>query len=257
MSPSLPGTREDVAVVTGGSRGIGRATVLRLVEDGYTVVFTYRDEVMANETVELAAASGGTVVAVSVDLERPADIKSLFAYLTDQHGCVDVLVLNAASTAFKGVMELRPQHLHRTLRISFEATLDAVQRAVPLMRDGASIIFVSGIDARRHFPGHALLASAKRATETLIESLACELAELGIRANSVLPGLVSTSSAESYAQQAYGSMQAFEDAWVSRTPLGGLARPEQIAAVISFLAGADASWITGQALVVDGGLSLT
>ena len=251
------GANGRAAVVTGGSRGIGRATPIRLARDGYRVFFTYRQAAGAEATRALLSAEGLDGEALAVDLERPDSVDRLFDRVEAASGTLDILVLNAASTALKPVVDLKAHHFERTFAVTVAATLHCIGRAAPLMGQGASVVFVSGIDTRRFFPGHALLAAAKTAAETLVRYLAVELGPRGIRANCVVPGLVDTDSARSYGVGAFGSFEAFKERWGGRAQLSRTTTADEIAGVVSFLCSSAARSITGQSIVVDGGYSLS
>lgn len=245
-----------VALVTGSSRGIGRAIALRLAQDGADVVVHYRRQAeAAQSTAEAIRALGRRTLVVQADLGDLRLVEHLFRQIRETFGGLHILVANAAATAFKPLLEQRPHHLERTFAITVDAFVAAVQAAVVLMhgRQGR-IVTVSGIDAHRYIPLHGALAAAKGALEVLTTYLACELAPQGIRVNGVNPGFVNTDSAHVFGAQVYS---ALENNIVAATPMRRVGTPEDIAKVVAFLCADDAAWLCGQTLTVDGGLSLT
>jgi len=245
-----------IALITGGSRGIGRATAERLAHEGATVVINYRRNASAAaDTVEAITRRGGHAVAIAADLESGEAIAAMFREVRERFGALDFLIANAAATAFRPLLDTKPHHLERTFAITVSGFLRCVQEAVPLMagRDGA-IVAVSGFDTLRAIPGHGTLGAAKAAMETMVRYLASELASKRLRVNAVNPGYVDTDSARFYAGPDF--RRRFEEEWIPSIPAGRLAAPEEIAGVIAFLCSRDASYVFGQTLLVDGGLLL-
>lgn len=245
-----------VALVTGSSRGIGRAIALRLARDGADVVVHYRRQAeAAADTAAEIAGLGRRALVVAGDFGDAAAVRQIFARLRDTFGGLDMFVANAAATAFKPLLDMQPHHLEKTFAITVQNFLVAVQEAVPLMHGrSGKIVTVSGIDARRYIPLHGALAAAKGALETLTAYLACELAPQGISVNGVNPGFVETDSAHVFGDTVYRLLQ---QNIATYTPMQRLGTPEDIANVVAFLCSAEAAWVCGQTLMVDGGLSLT
>lgn len=244
------------ALVTGSSRGIGRAIALRLAEEGADVVVHYRrNAAAAEDTAAAVAALGRRVLVAQADLGEPEALPVMFDRVRETFSSLDILVANAAATAFKPLLETRPHHLEKTFAITVNAFIAAVQQATNLMRGRpGKVVAVSGIDARRYVPLHGALAAAKGAAEVLTAYLACELAPRGIRVNGVNPGFVDTDSARVFGAGVY---RRLADNIVPYTPMKRVGTPQDIANVVAFLCSDDAAWICGQTLMVDGGLSLT
>jgi enoyl-[acyl-carrier protein] reductase III len=244
-----------VAVITGSSRGIGRATALLLADRGADVVVHYRrDEGSAKEVVEQLLGMGRRSFSVQADLERADEISRMFQEVGERFGGLDIFVANAAQTAFRRMLELKPHHLARTYQISVFSFVHAAQEAVRLMagRRG-KIVTVSSFPTLRYLPNYAALGSAKAALETLTRYLAVELAPMGITVNGVSPGLVESESSRTYAG---ADFERFERDILESTPKGRIGTPEDIARVIAFLCSDDADWIVGQTIMADGGMTI-
>ncbi|MFZ5827856.1 MAG: SDR family oxidoreductase [Bacillota bacterium] len=244
-----------IALVTGGSRGIGRASALRLAARGMTVYIGYKQNgEAAAEVARLAGEAGGRGIPVQADLEDAGAVKAMLGQIREEAGGLDLLVANAAATAFKPTLEQRLHNLRRTFSLSVESFLLMVQEAVPLMqgRQG-TIIVMSGYDSIRYVPLHGVLGAAKAAMESLVRTLAVELAAEGIVVNAICPGPVETDSVKVMCGEAWPDVAA---AFARATPAGRVGRPEDVAGIVAFLAGPDARWITGQTIVADGGLTL-
>jgi enoyl-[acyl-carrier protein] reductase III len=245
---------DKVALVTGSSRGLGRATAITLARAGADVVVTYRKQ--ADEAAEVADAIRGLGRRAWVhrlDLEDVASIDALFEAVADEPGALDRLVLNAAATSFRPLMEAEPRHLERTYAISTVGFLRAVQKAVPLMeaRGGGTIIGISGADTRTYIPAHGILAGAKAAMEAMIRYLACELGPRGVTILGVNPGTIMSDSMRAMLGDAlYETAFGYE----SRThPLRRAASPEDAAEPIVLLCSPLARWLHGAILDADGG----
>jgi enoyl-[acyl-carrier protein] reductase III len=245
-----------VALITGSSRGIGRAIALRLATEGADVVVNYRRQTAAAvATAEAITALGRRALVVQADIGEAQAVQQLFSRVREAFGCLDIFVANAAATAFKPLMDLQAHHLEKTFAITMTSFVLAAQLAATLMRGrSGKIVTVSGMDARRYIPLHGALAAAKGALEVLTAYLACELAGQGIVVNGVNPGFVNTDSAHMFGDEIY---RLLEKNICTYTPLQRVGTPDDIAKVVAFLCSDDAAWICGQTLVVDGGLSLT
>jgi enoyl-[acyl-carrier protein] reductase III len=247
------------ALVTGGSRGIGRAIAIELASRGAHVVLTYRrNATAADEVISEIADRGGKAVTVQADMGVPEDVDRLFDVIQEQREGLDVMVLNAGATAFKDLIDVTAQNISKTLAITIHGSIHAAQRARPLMAGRqATIISISGMDSVRHVPMHGLLGIAKAGMESMTRFLAVEFAPDGITCNTVLPGPVITDSlAVVLKSRGEEYLTALRDR-VRRTPLGRFAQPEDVARVVAMLSGPDARWITGQVIVADGGFLLT
>jgi enoyl-[acyl-carrier protein] reductase III len=243
-----------LALVTGGSRGIGRAIVERLARDGRDVAFVYRrDDASADEVVRGVREVGRRCLALRADLGEPEQVAAALARLGDEP--VEVLVANAAATAFRPLLEVKPHHLDKTFAISIRAFLQLVQAVAPRMPGGGRIVTVSGMDTHRYVAGHGVLAAAKAALEALTRYLAVELGPRGITVNCVNPGYVDTDSVAMYLRDEE-SRRAFFDEIDGATPLRALGTPAEVAGLVAFLCSGEAAWMQGQVLYLDGGIFL-
>lgn len=242
-------------LVTGASRGIGRATAVHLACQGADVVVHYNKMAeLAEETASQVRETGQRALVMQADLESAEAIEGLFAAIRETVGHLDALVANAAATAFKRVTDLKSHHLERTFGLVVHALVRMVQLALPLMegRDGR-IVTVSGHGTPFTLPNYAALGTAKGAVETFTRYVAAECAPMGVTANCVSPGVIDTDSARFYMGEGYDRFKSR----VSRaTPMGRMGSPEDVAAVIGFLVSPASRFVTGQVITVDGGLSL-
>jgi len=243
-----------LALVTGGSRGIGRAIVERLARDGADIAFIYRRDAAAAAEVEAAVrALGRRCLPLRADLLEATEVSAALDRLESE--AVDIFVANAAATAFKPLLEVKPHHLEKTYAITIHAFLQIVQRLVPRMRAPGRIVSISGMDTHRYVAGHGVLASAKAALEALTRYLAVELGPRGITVNCVNPGYVDTDSVALYFGDAEARRTFLEEV-EGATPLRALGQPAEVAAAVAWLCSPDADWMQGQVVYLDGGVFL-
>jgi enoyl-[acyl-carrier protein] reductase III len=245
-----------LAFVTGGSRGIGRAIVERLARDGADIAFLYRrDEAAAAEVEARVRALGRRCLPLRADLGVPSEVAAALDRLEAETEPVDVLVANAAATAFRPLLEVKPHHVEKTYAITIGAFLQIVQRIASRMPSPGRIVTISGMDTHRYVAGHGVLASAKAALEALTRYLAVELGPRGITVNCVNPGYVDTDSVSLYLGDDAGR-QSFYEEIAEATPLRAVGEPEEVAALVAFLCSSDAAWMQGQVVYLDGGIFL-
>ncbi|SEB54419.1 enoyl-[acyl-carrier protein] reductase III [Paramicrobacterium humi] len=243
-----------VALITGSSRGIGRTLALDLASRGAAVVVNYRKNAdLAEEVVAEAQRRGGKGIAVRADMESPEDISRLFDTVAEEYGRLDYFVNNAAAAAFKRVLDLKPHHLDRSYAMNLRPFVLGAQEAIKLMDDGGRIVAVSSYGSMRGFPTYAALGSYKAAVESFIRFMAVEFAPYDVTVNGVNGGLIDSDSLEYfYSMPGMAPMQSVIDA----IPLGRPGSVQNMADAIEFLLSSRASYITGQTIVVDGGLTV-
>jgi enoyl-[acyl-carrier protein] reductase III len=242
-----------VALVTGGSRGIGRAVALRLAAAGADVAVNYYlNREAAEKTLAEIVSRGVRGHLLQADMKDPAQIRRLVGEVGDRFGRLDILISNAASGVFRPARELTAKHWDWMMNTHPRAFLLCAQAALPLMPPGGRMVAVSSIGSQRTIPQYAGMGASKGALEALTRYLAVECGPLGIAVNAVSGGAVST---ESWRQLAEADSVLNEI--TRRTPAGRIARPEDIAEVVLFLCSPAAEMICGQVVVVDGGYSIT
>jgi 3-oxoacyl-[acyl-carrier protein] reductase len=244
-----------VAVVTGASKGIGSAIAEKLGAEGAKVVVNYaRDRAGADKVVGKIRKSGGEAVAVQADVSRSEDIKRLFAETTAAFGKnLDILVNNAGVYEFRPLEALDEEHYRKIFDLNVLGLLLTTKEAVAHMNgQGGSIINVSSIAAKTPVMNSSVYSGTKGAVDVISRALALELAPRKIRVNSLSPGATETEGVRAMPEYNNG----FEELAISRTPLGRLGTADDIAKAALFLASEDSGWITGEELLVGGGIRL-
>ncbi|MEA2023704.1 MAG: 3-oxoacyl-[acyl-carrier-protein] reductase [Actinomycetota bacterium] len=241
-----------VALVTGGSRGIGRAVALRLASDGHAVAINYAtNSAAADDVVEAITGNGGTAIAVRADVGDADAVAAMFETVEEELGRVDVLVNNAGITRDDLLLRMGPEAWDQVIETNLRSVYlcsRAAMRGMLRSRWGR-IISVSSISGISGNPGQANYAASKAGIIGFSKSIAREIGSRNITVNVVAPGFIETDMTEEL-----GTEIAEEVA--RRVAVGRLGRPEEIAAAVGYLASDDAAYVTGQTLVVDGGLAL-
>jgi 3-oxoacyl-[acyl-carrier protein] reductase len=241
--------QDKIALVTGGSRGIGRAVVERLARDGAAVIFSYeRNEEAATDVVNAVAATGGTAWAVRADQSEPHEVVRLYDVAEDKGGGLDIVVNNAALGLVGFIIDTSDIEFDRVMAVNVKGTFVSVREAARRLRAGGRIINVSTVNTVMHGPGIGLYAASKGAVEQLTVVAAHELGPRGITVNTVSPGATDTDML-----RANNSVEGREE-MAAMSPLGRLGQPADVADVIAFLAGPDGRWMTGQNLRAGGGI---
>jgi enoyl-[acyl-carrier protein] reductase III len=241
------------ALVTGGSRGIGRAIALRLAGLGADVAVNYvKNERAAVETALVIERLGRRALAIKADVAEPKEVKRLFSTVKESFGGLDIFVSNAVSGVIGPAARIGKFGWDLALNTNARAFLLGAQEAAKLFPEsGGKIVAVSSIGSFSCLPGYAAVGASKAALETLVRYFAKELAPRGINVNAVSGGPVDTEALDYFPEK-----ERLLETWKDRTPTGRIARPEEIAAVAVFLLSDDASWVQGQTIVVDGGFTL-
>lgn len=241
-----------VALVTGGSRGIGRAITLVLAAQGADVVINYlRRKSAAEQTAQDAREKGVVAHAMKANLAEPEKIDALFDEIEARFGRLDILINNAASGVARSALDLDDRGWDWTMDINARAFLLCARRAAPLMKDGGKMVAVSSLGSRLAWPIYTAVGVSKAALEALVRYLAVELAPRGISVNGVAPGAV-----ESEALRLYTADKDLPQSSWQTTLAGRMVRAEDIAGVVAFLCSDEAEMIRGQIIVIDGGVSL-
>jgi 3-oxoacyl-[acyl-carrier protein] reductase len=244
--------KEQVALVTGGSRGIGRAIVKALAAEGARVAFVYRgNREAAQQLSEEIAQGGGTTLALQVDVTDAEAVKQSVERVEKEWGRFDILVNNAGIIRDDLFIRMEPEAWQAVLQTNLGGAFHFCRAvAYTLMRQRhGRIINISSIAAEHANPGQANYAASKGAINSLTRALAVELASRNVTVNAVAPGFVETEMTEAVRNKA-------GDVLKKMIPMRRLGQPEDVAKVVLFLAGPDSGYITGQVITVDGGLSL-
>jgi enoyl-[acyl-carrier protein] reductase III len=236
------------ALVTGGTRGIGKAIALRLARDGVRKVAVgyLRNDRAAEEAADELRALGAEPVLLRGNVGSAKVLEQVAAL-----GPLDVVVHNAATGVIRPALEVDERHWDWTLHANSRALLQLAQAAAPSMPSGSSMVAISSLGAQRVLENYVLVGTSKAALESLVRYLAVELAPRGIRVNAVSAGVVETGALEHFPNR-----EEMLSAGRSRTPAGRLVEPEDVAAAVAFLCSPDADMVRGHTLIVDGGFSL-
>jgi 3-oxoacyl-[acyl-carrier protein] reductase len=241
-----------VALVTGAGRGIGRATALRLAQDGATVAVNYNaSEAPAQEVIGLIESAGGKAIAVKADVSNPAEVDAMVARVTKELGGLHILVSNAGITRDNLLMRMSQAEWNDVINTNLRATyflVKAVSRQMVRQRYGR-IVTVSSVVGVTGNAGQANYAAAKAGLIAFTKSVAAEFAVRNITANAVAPGFIDTDITSVLPDEVKKSI-------LSRIPMERYGQPEEVANAIAFLAGDDAAYITGQVLHVNGGMAM-
>jgi 3-oxoacyl-[acyl-carrier protein] reductase len=241
-----------VAVVTGASKGIGAAIAKQLALDGASVVVNYASSKGgAEKVVNEITGAGGKAIAVQGDVAKKADIGRLFAETKKAFGRLDILVNNAGIYDFAPLEQVTEEHFHKHFDLNVLGLLLTTQEAAKYFSaDGGSVVNISSVVGVNPMPGASVYSATKAAVDAITKSLAKELGPKKIRVNSINPGMVETEGLRSG-----GILDSeFPKMVVSQTPLGRIGQPQDIATVAAFFASADSGWITGETVLISGGM---
>lgn len=248
------------AIVTGGSRGIGRGIALELAARGYDIALSYRS--MAKEAQQVAeeirSTYGVRCFVYQASLEENGAALTLFQNAVQDLGGVDLLVNNAGRTVIENILDLKPENVDLLLNLELRTCLLLTQAAARHMVEHGihgSIINITSSRGERAYPCDGVYGGVKAALARATESIALDLAPYGIRVNCVAPGSIQVRTAETLGEKSVSYLETIEKL-EKKIPLGRIGQPEDVAKAVAFLASEDASYITGITLRVDGGLIL-
>jgi len=239
-----------VALVTGGSTGIGLASAIRLAREGATVYITGRRQESLDDAV---AQIGHEAQAIRGDIASPEDLKRIVETISKAHGRIDILFANAGGGEFSALGSITDAQFDKYFGINVKGTLMTVQSALPLMQPGSAIVVTGSIASIQGVPAFSVYAATKAALRSFARTWAADLKGRNIRVNVVAPGVVVTPAYKTELKMTDEQIEAYCKEVAETTPLGRIGQADEIAKAVSFLASDDASYITGVELFVDGG----
>jgi NAD(P)-dependent dehydrogenase (short-subunit alcohol dehydrogenase family) len=240
-----------VAVVTGGTSGIGLATAQQFVAEGAYVFVTGRRQGELDAAVKQI---GKNVTGVQGDVSNLADLDRLYATVKQQKGRIDILFANAGGGEFAPLGAITEAHFDKTFSINVKGLLFTVQKALPLFQDGGSIILNASIAGSKGLAAFSVYSATKAAVRSFARSWTVDLKDRKIRVNAVSPGPIDTPILNTLAQTEK-QVEQIKAGFASGVPMGRMGRPDEIAKAVSFLASDDSSYIAGAELFVDGGMA--
>ncbi|WP_341528411.1 glucose 1-dehydrogenase [Nostoc sp. UHCC 0302] len=240
-----------IALVTGGNSGIGLATAKQFVAEGAYVYITGRRQVELDAAVE---AIGKNVTAVQSDVSNLADLDRLFATIKQEQGHLDIIFANAGGGQIAPLGAITEEHFDKTFNINVKGLLFTVQKALPLLPEGASIILNASTASIKGTPAFSVYSATKAAVRSFARNWILDLRERKIRVNAISPGVVPTPGYDHLGLNDQ-QLQEFVDSQASTIPLGRVGRPDEIAKAVVFLASDDSSFVNGIELFVDGGMA--
>jgi enoyl-[acyl-carrier protein] reductase III len=242
-----------IALVTGGSRGIGRAISLKLASEGASIIVNYfRKRSTAEAAAEEIRKHNVEAHIIKANVGEPEDIDRLFAEIESKYGKLDILISNAASGVARAALDLDAKGWDWTMNINARAFLLCAQRAAKLMTNGGHMVSISSLGSKLVLPVYTSVGVSKAALEAVTRYLAVELAPKGIQVNAVSAGAVESEALKLYTAEP----NLPKPAWQS-TPVGRMVLPEDIANLVAFLCRDESTMIRGQVIIIDGGITLS
>jgi enoyl-[acyl-carrier protein] reductase III len=240
------------ALITGGSRGIGRAIAFRLAEQGADIIVNYvRHKRDARDTAAAVEKLGRRCLMVKANVANSDDVQKMFSVISNEFENLDILVSNAASGVLKPALELTERHWNWAMEINARALLTLVQQGLPLMKRGSRVMAVSSLGSVRAIENYTTVGASKAALESLVRHLAVELGPRGINVNTISAGAVDTDALKHFPNR-----DEILNTAMSRTPLGRLTTPQDVADIALFLCSDLSAMIQGQVITVDGGYAI-
>ena len=247
----MPGKLQGkIALVTGGSSGIGLATAHVFVKEGAYVYITGRRQSELDKAVK---SIGNNVQAIRADVSSLADLDRLFAQIKQEKGRLDVVFANAGQAKFVPVNDITEEFYDQTFNTNVKGVLFTVQKALPLIPDGGSIILNGSVVGQKGFPNSSVYSATKAAVRSFARTLTTDLKDRKIRVNTISPGPIETPIFDNFAETKE-QLQTVKDHFASSVPLGRMGQPEEIGKAALFLASGDSSFVAGAELFVDGGI---
>ncbi len=241
-----------IALITGGSRGIGRAISLKLADMGATVCINFlKSRDSAEKTLQQVQEKSSESILIRGNVGKRENIEKIFKTIEEQFGKLDIFISNAALGVFGSVEDIDEKAWNLAMDVNAKSLLYGAQRAADLMAGGGKIIALTSMGSTRYVPNYASIAASKAAIETLVKYIAVEYNSKGITCNAVSGGFVQTDALKGFPNYD----EIYQEA-IRRTPSGRIASPDDIAGVVSLLCTAESDWITGQTIVADGGFTL-
>lgn len=241
-----------VALVTGASRGIGKACAIRLGQDGFKVVVNYNsNDAAAEEVVKAIEAAGSEAFAYKANVADQAEVKAMMREVINRYGQIDVLVNNAGIVKDEFLLMMKPETIDQCLDLNIKGYMYCAQQATLKMfsKKKGLIINMSSVSSVLAVAGQTVYSATKGAVNSMTQTMAKELAPYGIRVNAVAPGFIATDMVHQLPEEK-------KEEYLKDIPLKRFGEAEEVAAVVSMLASDACSYMTGQVLVLDGGLSL-
>lgn len=238
-----------IALVTGGSSGLGLAIAKFFVREGATVYITGRRQ---PELENAVSSIGNSAIGIQGDVQRIEDIDRLINKIGEQNGRIDILVANSGTVDPQSVADATEENFDKTFGVNVRGLYFMVNRALPLLSRGSSVILISSIAANKGVPGYGTYSASKAAVRSFVRTWTAELLDRGIRVNTISPGPFDTPIMDLQADTPEGR-EAVRSNWAAAVPMKRLGRPDELAAAALFLASDDSSYIAGIDLIVDGG----
>lgn len=240
-----------IAVVTGGTSGIGLATAQRFIDEGAFVFITGRRQAELDAAI---AQLGENTFGVRGDVSNLEDLDKLYETVKEQKGEIDILFANAGGGEFAKLGEISEEHFDTIFGNNVKGLLFTVQKALPIFNDGGSIILNASTAASSGFESFSVYGASKAAVRSFARSWMMDLKDRKIRVNAVSPGPIETPAINSLAENEEQAQQ-FKDSFVSQIPLGRIGQPEEVASAVAFLASSESSFINGSEIFTDGGMN--